>query len=428
MDDNRGKAYVPVTKPIPTYLPWAMASVGALLFMVNAVNSSSFGVLFKPIAQDFGWSRGNISLAFGIRLVVAAIFSAPMGYWIDRYGARWIAIPCFLFLSGGIAMLSIVRDFWQFMLVQGVLMGIGIAGPYMCLVSIVSKWHNKRRGMALGIVSAGGGIGASVIPPLTAKLLESFDWRETTLVLGLSCIVITIPAIIFMRNPPGGLTRDIGNAEGGQVRSGGTLEVWRTLPRLFKTPSFLKVMMSFFLFFMVIGIMANHFVNYATDSGLSVVVAASMMSVAGICSTFGRLALGTVSDRLGAKGDMVLCFSIGAVSIVLITLNIYALTWIAMALFGLAWGGVGPIVATATGEYFSFKNLATTMGVMMIGINIGAGLGPWLGGVMFDAFGSYFFALLLAAVASALGALIVLRTKTPGHVHETASKVPTIIE
>ncbi len=174
---NRGNGFEnrPANKLLNIPFPWLIVLVGALLLISSNIYGNTFGVFFKPIAEGFGWSRAAMSGAFTIRSVACAVFVVPMGYLTDRYGPRRVLLPCFILLGAGTMAVSSVTTLWQFYLIQGLCVGVGTAGPFICVMSTVAKWHDTKRGLALGMASIGSGLSSIIFPPLAAKLIEAFD-------------------------------------------------------------------------------------------------------------------------------------------------------------------------------------------------------------------------------------------------------------
>ena len=158
----------------------------------------------------------------------------------------------------------------------------------------------------------------------------------------------------------------------------------------------------------------NHLVNYATDIGITALVAAGMMSAMGVASTVGRLGIGAVSDRIGTRRDTAMCCILLAASCLLLITKVQPLMWVAAALFGVGFGGSMPLLPAIMGERVGIEQLSTATGVGSMGIFIGAALGPWLGGYIFDVSGSYLWALLLAAGAGIAALVINLRMPSAG--------------
>jgi MFS family permease len=391
---------------IGNFFPWIVVILGAmLLFSSNAYNQT-FGVFFKPITNNFGWTRATMSGAFAIRSLVCAVFVVPMGYWADRYGPRWVLMPCFILLGAGMIAIAKVTTIWQLYLIQGAGIGIGMSGPFVCIMSTVAKWHESRRGLALGIASAGTGLSSIIFPLVATQLIQAKGWQFAIFIIGLIILAIGIPASLIMKDPPNKIKRKLPSND---KASRGLFDILGLLPQFLKKPAFLSIIIMFMLIGAIGNMLYNHLVNYATDIGITALVAAGMMSAMGVASTIGRLGIGAISDRIGTKRDTAMCCILLAVSCLLLVTKVPALMWVAAALFGIGFGGSMPLVPAIMGERVGIEQLSTATGVGSIGIFIGAALGPWLGGFIYDVSGSYLWALLLAAGAGIAALIITIR-------------------
>lgn len=397
--------------------PWMIACLGTLLLAIAYANWYTAGVFFKPIADDFGWDRGTLSSVFFVRAITMAVFVTPMGYWADRYGPRRIILPSLTLLGLSFLISAAVTVEWQFYAVQGILMGIGTAGPFVCVLATVGKWHSRKRGLALGIAAAGVGLSSAVFPPLVDRLIPNIDWRGASVVLGAITIAVGLPAALFFRDPPAKpkcLRID-------DLRRTTPLDAWRAIPELLQNRVFLSIFIMFIFFYTAIHVVVNHLVNYATDAGFSALTAAAMMSVMGVSNTAGRLVMGPISDKIGTKFDSVACSALVAVSLILLMVKTPAAIWISVVLFGIGFGGAAPLIPAMLGERFGTERLATLMGVATTGALIGNALGPWLGGFTFDLTGSYLLALSICSVLATLALGIALWLPIP-HEHARGDK------
>jgi MFS family permease len=387
--------------------PWLITVLVAVLLMISVVNMNTFGVFFKPIAEDFDWSRAAVSGAVAIRGFVMAVFAIPIGYWTDRYGPRRIILPSFIIIGASLLIIAQITALWQLYMAQGLLMGIGVSGPFIALIAVVSKWHDRRRGIALGIASVGVGLGSVIFPPIAAKLIEAVDWRFAMSMLGVMVLAIGVPGSLFLKNPPG--TAKV-IADIRDIEQSGLFGIWRMLPQFLKNRTFLTVVTMFFLFIITVQMVLNHFVNYATDVGVSAVTAASMMSALGIGSITGRLVVGSVSDWTGIRVAIALCFSLFTVSLILMNWNVSLwMMWVSVILFGFSYGGEMPLVPGIIAERFGTEHLTTIIGIAMSIIFMGASVGPYMGGLLFDLLDGYFGALALCAVFTMISLILVLR-------------------
>jgi MFS family permease len=374
LKSNSGLKKSHVTKLPGISFPWIVVLLGTLLLFSGYAYNYTFGVFFKPIAADFGWSRAVMSGAYAIRSLVCAAFVVPMGYWADRYGPRRVLLPCFILLGASMMAVAKVTNIWQLYLIQGAGIGIGMSGPFVCVMSTVAKWHDARRGLALGIASAGIGLSSIIFPLVATQLIQATDWQFAIFIIGVIILAVGVPPSLIMKDPPNAIKRQLPSS-GGDFR--GPLDAWGLLPQFLKNSEFLAIIIMSLLVGAVGNMLLNHLVNYATDIGITSLVAAGMMSAMGVASTIGRLGIGAISDRIGTKRDAALCCILLAASFMLLISKVPTLMWVAAVLFGIGYGGSIPLVPALMGERVGIEQLSTATGVGTMGMLIGAALGPW---------------------------------------------------
>ena len=202
------------------------ASVGVFVSFASLL-VYTFGVLLKPLAEEFSWSREAVSAAFGIAAMTVAACSPPLGYLFDRVKPTRIIVPCLIVFGCAFASLALLTPrLWQLYLTFFVLGVVGNGTAQMAYSRAVSSWFERRRGTALAVVMSGGAVGAIVLPPAAEALIESVGWRRACVVLGAMVLVVGIPIVArFIRERPvdrGGTTvRD-----GVSVREGLTSRVF----------------------------------------------------------------------------------------------------------------------------------------------------------------------------------------------------------
>ncbi|MDO8472247.1 MAG: MFS transporter [Dehalococcoidia bacterium] len=390
---------------------WTVTVAAAILLVFAGANTYVFGIFFKPISAEFGWSRSVVSGAFAVRFLVMAAFVAPIGYWSDRHGSRRVVIGCFMLLGASFMLLAKVSELWQLYLVQGLLMGIGTAGPFVCLIATVGKWHDRRRGLALSIAAMGVGVSSVIFPPIAAALVQRVGWPATTAILGALILAVCIPIAMLVKDPQ---VRTLGKGLPSGIAQGRAdpFYAWKMLPRYLRDKTLLSIFIMFFLSHTAIQMVVGHFVNFATDAGISAVMAASMMSAMGIANIAGRLGIGSLSDKFGVRRDLVGCLAAIAASLILfISQPSPTVLWIAIVVFGLGFGGLIPLIPALVADTFGTAKMATLTGTVLTGTYLGGALGPWMGGFLFDVSRSYLWAFGFAAAATCVSLLLSLRLR-----------------
>jgi predicted MFS family arabinose efflux permease len=242
------------------------------------------------------------------------------------------------------------------------------------------------------------------VAPIAGWLMTTYDWRFAMLMIGIGASALLIPAALMVRRP------QAAGAPGGRATGAGrTADVQMTAAQAFRTPQFITLALAHFACCACHSGPIFHMVTYAAVCGIAPMAAVSVYSVAGISGLGGRLALGTLADRIGAKpvlvgGLFVQAFAVATYLAVGQLGEFYALS----VIFGLAYGGVMPLYAILVREYFGEKIMGTVFGAVSMVASLGMALGPWAGGIVFDTFNSYLwlyvgsFSIGLAAVAVAL--------------------------
>ena len=192
-----------VTKFKNTFYGWYVVFGCAMVTLGVSGGQFSFGVFLHPMTEEFGWSRGTLSLAFGITYMISGLLRPLAGYLADRYNAKWASLSGVVIMGFMLALLPLVNTLWQLYLVFSV-MSAGITlGTGPILTKIVSQWFLTRRGLTLGITGGAGSMGAMLLVPATSVFLVLLDWREAYLFLGLLLLVVVFPIGAFLiQNQP----------------------------------------------------------------------------------------------------------------------------------------------------------------------------------------------------------------------------------
>ena len=320
----------------------------------------------------------------------------------DRYGTRIVVLAGSLLLGLGLVTASQAQELWQFQLCFGVLIGIAAGSFYAPMMALASAWIDKHRSLAVALVSAGMGVAPVTVAPSASMLITAYDWRTAMLVIGIASWALLIPACFLVRPAPQGTDAATTNATGAP-------ETEWTVAQALRTPQFITLALAHFACCAAHSGPIFHMVSYAMICGIAPLTAVTVYSVAGFSGLGGRLLLGALADRLGAKpvlvtGLLVQALCIATYLAVFQLGEFYALS----VVFGLAYGGVMPLYAVLVREYFGARIMGTMFGAVSAFASLGMALGPWAGGLVYDTFHGYTwlhagsFAIGLAAVAVAL--------------------------
>lgn len=362
----------------------------------------TFGIFLKPIAAEFSWSREAVSAAFGFAAMTVAVCSPALGALFDRFEPRRIIAPCLLVFGCAFASLAwLTHSLWHLYAVFIVLGAVANGTAQMAYSRAISTWFVRRRGLALAAMMCGAATGAVVMPPLAQGLVGRLGWRGAFLALGVTSLVVALPAVTFVRQRSGARVTGIGTG-GDSVTDG------------LRSPVFWILATVLFIASIAQNGAIAHLSSLLTDRGVSARGAAFALSALGVWSIVGRLVTGWLLDRYatGRVGFAVLSFA--AVGCAVLS-GAHSLTAGALgaALIGFGMGGEADIVPYALGHFFGLRSFGTLYGLTWTAYAAAGVIGPVLMGKAFDATGSYQTLLLQLATATiGAGVLMLLLRDT----------------
>jgi predicted MFS family arabinose efflux permease len=373
------------------------ASVGVFVSFASLL-VYTFGILLKPLAEEFSWSREAVSGAFGIAAMTVAACSPPLGYLFDRVRPTRIIVPCLIVFGCAFASLALLGPrIWQLYATFFVLGVVGNGTAQMAYTRAVSSWFERRRGTALAVVMSGGAVGAIVLPPAAETLIESIGWRRACVVLGAMVLVVGVPIVSrFIRERPSGHGRTT-VLDGVSVREGLTSRVFWILVIVLFAQSIAQ------------NGALTHMSALLTDRGVPASGAALALSAMGAASLLGRLTTGWLLDRFFAPKVGFCLLSVAAVGTYLLS-DAGSLTVgvVAAALIGFGMGAEADVTPYILSRYLGLRSFAMLYGLTWTAYAIAGAVGPILMGRAFDATGSYSTLLTELAVGTFLIASLLL--------------------
>ncbi len=409
MPESRGK---------PFY-GWAIVAAFFAISTIMFGALTSFGVFFKSIGTEFGLTRAATSAIFSAQNLFGAVMSFVGGWAVDKYGPKTSAL--FIGILTGLSLLltSQTSAYWQLFITYSLLFSV-IGVVYTMIMSTVSRWFVKSRGVALGIAGAGIGLGAVIVAPLATYLISDFGWRMAYIILGLITWVIIIPLSRSLRKNPSDMGyqpygAEIGSTETNPAPSkneGGNYFTEFSLREASRTRSFWLIgfiwLFNAFGYFLVL----IHIVPHATDIGIPPMEAATVLSLTGASFIIGRLVMGKVSDTIGNKKTAITCALLAALAMIwLIWSRDLPMLYIFGLVFGFANGGLDTSMAALVGGTFGMRNIGIIMGTLQVNWGIGVLAGPAVGGLIFDVNDSYYISFLVGMATMFAIALCVALTR-----------------
>ena len=380
------------------------------IFFIMAISHGSivsFGVFFKRLSIEFDWSRATISGASSLNFLLMGFLGIITGGLTDRFGPRIIMVVCGFFFGLGYLLMSQINAIWQLYLFYSVIVSIGVSASDVPLLSTTARWFVKRRGTMSGIVKAGTGTGILIMPIVASRLITTYDWRNTYIIIGIIGLVIIISAAQFLRRDPGQMGQ-LPNGEGKpNVVSLNSADGGFSLREVTHLRQFWMICAIYFLIIFCVQTILIHIAPHAEDLGVSALNAASIISIIGGASIVGRVVMGSASDRIGNKSALIVCFLILVAPLLWLQLaNELWMLYLFAAIYGFAHGGFFALISPMIAELFGIGSHGAILGTVFFIGTIGGAIGPVLAGHIFDIISSYQPAFLICATMSVIGTIL----------------------
>ena len=408
--------------------------------MAVGVNTrTAFSLLFPPIIEEFGWDRAQTAAAFSFGFIAATAYAPVIGVLMDRFGPRLVIPLGAIVMSAGMTLATFVTQPWHLHLTMGVMVGGGtVFLSYMGHSLFLPYWFVRKRGFALGIAFAGVGVGSIFFFPWLQRLIDQVGWRESCWVMaGLLLVTVLPPNILLQRRRP----EDLGLAPDGEkipesshqtrphadnVVDHDWASVDWTLARAMKTARFWWFFLASICCLYAWYAVQVHQTKYLGEIGFPPDVAAYALGLVGLTGSVGQIALGHLSDRIGREVVWTISIS-GFVACYAILLIMHdhptpTLLYCMIATQGLLGYGMSSVYSSIPLELFQGRHYGAIAGMLSVASSLGAGLGPWVTGVIYDRTGSYAFAFWLG-IAASLVSIVCVWFAAPRKVRVVAGRV-----
>ncbi|MGI9252717.1 MAG: MFS transporter [Thermomicrobiales bacterium] len=406
----RDSSAEPDRKPTPGGIDsragWVVViALTSILMFTNAARFL-FGVMLKPVSDQFGWDRAHLSAVVLVGMIVLSVFQPIVGLLIDRVGPKRIVIAGVTLL--GLALLPMARadKLWQFYFFWGVLTSIGLAAASpVNATAFVSRWFDEKRGTAMSVSTSGAAFGQLLIVPVAAFILTKTDWHTTYLIIGLFILVVMIPiGLIFLKDGPAGSQ--------AAAKTAGT--TGSTLKDALRHPAFWLMAFGFIACGWTMAFPQTHWIAHADDMGMSHFQASWVISVTAAFSIAGSLLFGMAADRHRRTTILAIVYALRALSfLLLLVLPIGNLVFVYAIILGISWSATTPLTAAIAADRYGRLHYGLIFGTMFTFKNLGFGVGSFVDGLIYDATGSYNTSLIVNVVMGLIaagGILLVDRT------------------
>lgn len=356
-----------------------------------------FGVFFKPMEIEFGWSRTLVSSGYTAFIIGYALSVVLAGRLADKYDPRFILLTTALLAGLGISLCSQIRSVDQlcvFLLVAG----LGAGATWSVPTSTVQRWfYNKpRAGLALSTVVAGVGVGALIFAPLINYLILSYGWRNAYLVVGiLFFVIIALSSLVIKRSPT---NTQIALEREGNIPKVVTTEEW-SVGRIISKPSFMGIAFATCAGVFAWQVVSVHLVPHATDVGITPTTSAIALGLIGGFSVPGRIISGFISEKIGWQKTMAISnFGMALFVMLLLFLKTAWMLYCFAFFYGTCQGIRAPTQVGILGQFFGMRSLGELIGINHAIAQLIGASAPLIAGFLFDTTGSYLIAFIIVIV------------------------------
>ena len=396
----------------PHYYGWNIALALAITETVSyGVLFYAFSVFITPMEAELGWSRGEITGAFSLSLLITGLVAFPVGHWLDRHGARLLMTIGSIGATVMVLLWSQVNTLPEFVLIMALLGACGAAVLYEPAFAVIATWFAHKRGTAMAVVTFIAGFSSTIFIPLTDALLVAYGWRQAVFILGILLGAITIPlhALVLRRKPT-----DLGlQPDGDEMPKAQADKPALNLRRVLRSRYFWLLTLAFALSTLSISAVRVHFIPLLISLNIHPSSAALASGAIGVMQVAGRMIFAPVERRFSSRTMVVGVFALLALSMpVLLLGSAPPLVFGFVALFGM---GIGThtlarplIVADSYGSAF-YGRISSAM---VIVLTLTGTTAPFAAGLIFDAFGAYDLMLVLATAFSLVAVIMTLLLPT----------------
>ena len=394
---------------------WVILACFILGIITGAFTFFGFTAFFDPLVKEFGWSYTQVSFALSLRGIEMSMLSPLVGFLVDRYGSRRLALLGVITIGLGFIMLSFTRTLWMFY-ASIVLIAFGGGGcTGVVLMHVAVNWFQRKAGLALGILTSGFGASGFLIPVIV-WLIDDFGWRTAVIILGAATWLIGIPLVLVIRNTPeecglypDGIKIDPDPLPAARSeKSDGRPEKVDLLEAL-RHRAFIFLALGEAIRMMVVAAVITHIMPYLNFLHVPRATAGLIAAGVSVISILGRFGFGWLADYFDKR--YTIAISMGMMSLGMFSLFYVDVWWIMILflfLFPIGYGGGTSVRGALLGEYFGRAAFGRLIGLVM-GIGaIGAMIGPTLTGFIFDTTGSYYIAWIGLGITSCFSVVLML--------------------
>jgi MFS family permease len=365
---------------------------------------SSLSQIMEPMERELGWSRTTTSAAISLAQLFMAIASPIVGNLVDRFGPRLLLSAGLAAVGGGILLSAGAQNVWQLYLAYSVIAGVGFGTAAVHVVStVVSLTFTQRRGLAVGIATAGATAGQFIVIPILGRVLEHTDWRTSYVAFGVA-ILAFVPVILAVIRPARAAAHGPRTASAGEPLA-------ERLNFLLRSPTFHLLFWSFFICGITTsGVIEAHLIPYSVYCGFTVPDSSDAFGLLMVFNLGGMVLAGWLSDRMNRPLLLGTIYVVRGLSFVVLMVLVqnpsYEILVVFAVIFGVFDYSTVPVTASLAASHLGLRIMGLSMGLLTAGHALGAAVGAQMGGVLFDLFATYHWTWLAALITALLAGVL----------------------
>jgi MFS family permease len=404
---------------VPFYYGWIVLILSFLTTLVGAGIRSSPAVLIHPLESEFGWNRALIASGISVNLLLFGVAAPISGWLLDRFGPRRVMMSSLCLLVLGVSATTFMAEFWQFVLLWGIVVGLGAGGVGSVLsATVANRWFVAHRGLALGILNSASSTGQLIFLPLLMAVIVYSGWRVGSLIFVGAALALIPLIFLWMRDDPADLGLEpYGSGEPGAASSGSLASLRGVskgsgsvpLSEVFRSPTFWLLAGSFFICGGTAnGLVGTHLIPHEIDHGIPQVTAATLVGVMGGLNFVGTVLSGWMTDRVQPRKWLAMVYALRGVSLFILPfVTDFSGLLVFAVIYGLDWFASVPPTVALTADIFGKQSVGRVYGWIFLSHQLGAalmasgagGIRVWLGDYQFAFLAGGIFAMIAAALA-----------------------------
>jgi len=407
------------THPRIFYGYWLVVAGFVTQFLSVGAMNYSIGAFMLPMTSDLSWSRAEFILPRSLGQFVMAFTGFYIGTYVDRLGARAFVLAGLIILTAALWGLSMIQAWWQWVILNGVLLTVGAALIGSLVVNVtLSKWFVANRGQAIGWSSMGVSFAGIGLTPVITRYIDAYGWRAGWQAMAVATLVLALPAALMMRrapedyglNPDGRSAAQMSTEAGARAQADYDTSITRS--QALRMPLFYMLVGAFSMFQVLIPVVLFQTIPFMTDAGYSRGTAALMITIASVPALVTKPMWGWLIDRVNPKPLAAFSVALSGLALIMIVLSVQSrsmsLEYLAFFVLGIGWGGVIPMQEVIWASYFGRRYLgAVRSAALPFALILGAG-GPLAVGYYHDVVGNYDGAFIIVGCMSLLAGALIL--------------------